>query len=161
MFVLLLVLALLVVPVNSIREDPATFLSYATDNGIKLFAPLEDVRCGRLVAAGETGSYTCEDFRGPEGLEGITLFSLNTPFIHAIELNFDSSTVSVEDLVEEVETFFPEFEPLLKETSVTLYVSSAGEGLSYLAITHGHRSDLGVADLFLVLMTEETRRIFK
>ncbi len=138
-------------------------LDLVGEQGIRLHAPLRQVRCNITQDTDEPGLYVCSDFTGPEGLMTIRLFSLDEKRIHAIELLMDASRFSMSALIREIRDDYPDYNLLFEEDSLVLFVSDTGgtKGPTYLVLKRDATSELAGEELILVLMTEEARRSFE
>jgi hypothetical protein len=138
-------------------KNSAQLLEKLEEMGIRLYAPLDDVQCGKLEESSEPGRYLCLESRDPAGFESVILYSLDMRLIHAIEVVCDPSTATMSQLAEKLKKPNTGYNLLYEEDSIVLFASDPvdGHGPTFLALKRSNAGTKTSEKLFLILMTLE------
>jgi hypothetical protein len=147
----------------ALMKNTVPLLEKLEERGIRLYAHLDDVQCGKLEETREPGRSLCIDFRDPTGLEKVILYSLDMNTIHAVEVICDPSIVTKKQLVEKLKKPNTGYNLLFEEDSIVLFASEPvnEHGPTFLVLKQNNADAKTPEKLVLILMTREIQGAFK
>jgi hypothetical protein len=144
-------------------KNTVPLLEKLEERGIRLYAHLDDVKCGKLEETREPGRYLCIDLRDTTGLESVILYSLDMSIIHAVEVVCDRSIVTMKQLVEKLKKPNTGYNLLFEEDSIVLFASEPVDehGPTFLVLKQNKADEKTPDKLVLILMTREIQGAFE